>query len=133
MAGFVEGLGRNQVSLFPAQLDDYVAGDNPVRAVDAFVDGLDLANLGFTTEALATGRPGYRPATMLKIYIYAYLNRIPSSRRIERECQRSIELIWLTGKLAPDHKTIADFRRTTANRSVKCAVRSCCCAGSSIF
>jgi transposase/uncharacterized small protein (DUF1192 family) len=111
MAGFVEGLGRNQVSLFPAQLDDYVAGDNPVRAVDAFVDGLDLAKLGFSTEALATGRPGYRPATMLKIYIYAYLNRIPSSRRIERECQRNIELIWLTGKLAPDHKTIADFRK----------------------
>ena len=111
MAGFVEGLGRGQVSLFPAQLDDYVADDNPVRAVDAFVDGLDLAKLGFTdTEPLATGRPGYDPATMLRIYIYAYLNRIPSSRRIERECQRNVELMWLTGRLAPDHKTIADFR-----------------------
>ena len=112
MAGFVEGLGRGQVSLFPAQLDDYVADDNPVRAVDAFVDGLDLAKLGFTdTEPLATGRPGYDPATMLRIYIYAYLNRIPSSRRIERECQRNVELMWLTGRLAPDHKTIADFRK----------------------
>ncbi len=111
MAGFVEGVGRGQVSLFPAQIDDYVAEDNPVRAVDVFVDGLDLAKLGFVTKPLATGRPGYHPATMLKIYIYAYLNRLPSSRRIERECQRNIELIWLTGKLAPDHKTIADFRK----------------------
>ena len=121
MAGFVEGVGRGQVSLFPAQLDDYVADDNPVRAVDAFVDGLELAKLGFTTEPLATGRPGYRPATMIKIYIYAYLNRIPSSRRIERECQRNIELIWLTGKLAPDHKTIADFRKDNGN-----AIREVC-------
>ena len=112
MAGFVEGLGRGQVSLFPARLDDYVADDNPVRAVDAFVDGLDLAKLGFSdTAPLATGRPGYNPATMLRIYIYAYLNRIPSSRRIERECQRNVELMWLTGRLAPDHKTIADFRK----------------------
>ena len=121
MAGFVEGVGRGQVSLFPAQLDDYVADDNPVRAVDAFVDGLDLGKLGFTTEPLATGRPGYRPATMLKIYIYGYLNRIPSSRRIERECQRNIELIWLTGKLAPDHKTIADFRKDNGK-----AIREVC-------
>ncbi len=121
MAGFVDGVGRGQVSLFPAQLDDYVADDNPVRAVEAFVDGLDLAKLGFTTQPLATGRPGYRPATMLKIYIYAYLNRIPSSRRIERECQRNIELIWLTGKLAPDHKTIADFRKDNGK-----AIREVC-------
>jgi transposase len=106
---FSHRLGHGQGSLFPAELDDYVADDNPVRAVDAFVDGLDLAKLGFTTEPLATGRPGYRPATMLKIYIYGYLNRIPSSRQIERECQRNIELIGLTGKLALDHKTIADF------------------------
>ncbi len=91
---------RGQVSLFPAQLDDYVTDDNPVRSDDAFIDGLDLAKLGFGgTEPLATGRPGYHPGTMLKIYIYGYLNRIPSSRRLERECQRNIELIWLTGKL----------------------------------
>ena len=82
MAGFIEGVGRGQVSLFPAQLDDYVAEDNPVRAVDAFVDGLDLAKLGFTnTEPLGTGRPDYHPAVMLEIYIYAYLNRIPSRQR----------------------------------------------------
>jgi transposase len=122
MAGFVEGLGRGQASMFPSQLDDYVTDDNPVRAVDAFVDGLDLAKLGFTgTEPLATGRPGYHPGTMLKIYIYGYLNRIPSSRRLERECQRNIELIWLTGKLAPDHKTIADFRKDNGK-----AIREVC-------
>ena len=122
MAGFVEGLGRGQSSLFPAQIDDYMAEDNPVRAVDAFVDRLDLAKLGFTaTEPLATGRPAYRPATMLKGYIYGYLNPIPSSRRRERECQRNIDLIWLTGKLAPDHKTIADFRKDNGK-----AIREVC-------
>jgi len=98
--------------LFPAVLDDYVAEDNPVRAIEAFADGLDLGQLGFArVEALVTGRPGYHPATLLKIYIYGYLNRIPSSRRLERECQRNIELVWLTGQLAPDFKTIADFRK----------------------
>jgi transposase len=112
MAGFVEGVDRGQSTLFPALLDDYVDVDNPVRAVDAFVDGLDLDKLGFASaQALDVGRPGYAPATMLKIYIYGYLNRIPSSRRLERECQRNIELIWLTGRLAPDFKTIADFRK----------------------
>jgi transposase len=112
MAGFVEGIDRSQHTLFPAVLDDYVAEDNPVRAIEAFADGLDLGQLGFTrVEALVTGRPGYHPATLLKIYIYGYLNRIPSSRRLERECQRNIELVWLTGQLAPDFKTIADFRK----------------------
>src|SRR5674476_451969 len=112
MAGFVEGVDREQSTLFPALLDDYIADDNPVRAVDAFVDGLDLVKLGFANvQALDIGRPGYHPSTMLKIYIYGYLNRIPSSRRLERECQRNIELIWLTGRLAPDFKTIADFRK----------------------
>jgi len=112
MAGFVEGVDRSQSTLFPASLDDYVIEDNPVRAVDAFVDALDLRKLGFTSvDPLDTGRPGYHPATMLKLYIYGYLNRIPSSRRLERECQRNLELIWLTGKLAPDYKTIADFRK----------------------
>jgi transposase len=112
MAGFVEGIDRSQHSLFPAVLDDYVAEDNPVRAIEAFADGLDLGQLGFArVEALVTGRPGYHPATLLKIYIYGYLNRIPSSRRLERECQRNIELVWLTGQLAPDFKTIADFRK----------------------
>ena len=112
MTRFVEGCDRGQSTFFPALLDDYVAEDNPVRAIDAFVDGLDLGKLGFArVEPLATGRPSYHPATLLKIYLYGYLNRIPSSRRLERECQRNIELIWLTGQLAPDFKTIADFRK----------------------
>jgi transposase len=112
MAGFVEGIDRGQATLFPASLEDYITEDNPVRAIDAFVEGLDLRRLGFTrVDPLETGRPGYHPAAMLKLYIYGYLNRIPSSRRLERECQRNLELIWLMGKLAPDFKTIADFRK----------------------
>src|SRR5437867_2928563 len=112
MSGFVEGIDRSQSSLFPAELEDYVAEDNPVRAVDAFVDGLDLGKLGFgRVIPLEKGRPCYHPATLLKIYLYGYLNRIPSSRRLERETQRNIELMWLTGRLMPDFKTIADFRK----------------------
>src|SRR6266436_9207418 len=112
MAGFVHGVDREQVTLFPARLDEYVAEDNPVRAVDAFVDGLDLDGLGFIdVQPLDIGRPGYHPRMLLKLYIYGYLNRVPSSRRLERECQRNIEVIWLTGRLAPDFKTIADFRK----------------------
>src|SRR6202167_317124 len=122
MSGFVEGGERNQSTLFPVMLDDYVAEDNLVRAVDAFVEGLDLGKLGFGRVApLEQGRPGYHPATLLKIYIYGYLNRVPSSRRLERECQRNIELIWLTGQLAPDFKTIADFRKDNGN-----AIREVC-------
>ena len=103
-------------------LDDYVAEDNPVRAVDAFVEGLDLGGLGFGRVAsLEQGRPSYHPATLLKIYIYGYLNRVPSSRRLERECQRNIELVWLTGQLAPDFKTIADFRKDNGK-----AIREVC-------
>jgi Transposase domain (DUF772) len=105
--------------LFPALLDDYLAEDNPVRAVDVFVDGLDLDKLGFVgVQPLDTGRPGYHPGMMLKLYIYGYLNRVPSSRRLERECQRNIEMIWLTRQLAPDFKTIADFRKDTRKKSV---------------
>jgi transposase len=112
MAGFVQGVDREQVTLFPACLDEYVGEDNPVRAVDAFVDGLDLDGVGFIdVQPLDIGRPGYHPRMMLKLYIYGYLNRVPSSRRLERECQRNIEVIWLTGQLAPDFKTIADFRK----------------------
>jgi len=112
MSGFVEGIDRSQSTFFPATLDDYVGDDNPVRAFDAFVEGLDLAKLGFgRAVALEQGRPSYDPAPLLKIYIYGYLNRVPSSRRLERECQRNIELVWLTGQLAPDFKTIADFRK----------------------
>jgi transposase len=112
MKRYVEGENRSQSTLFPESLDDYIAEDNPVRVVDVFVDELDLKQLGFDgAEPEATGRPAYHPATMLKIYIYGYLNRIQSSRRLERETQRNVELIWLTGRLSPDFKTIADFRK----------------------
>jgi transposase len=97
--------------LFPERLDDYIGDDNPVRAIDVFVDELDLAELGFDVEPEATGRPSYHPSTLLKIYIYGYLNRVQSSRRLEREAERNLEVIWLTGRLAPDFKTIADFRK----------------------
>src|SRR3712207_6755647 len=112
MAGYVEGFDRTQAMLFPDRLDDFVDSNNPVRVVDAFVDALDLRELGFTRAAAASiGRPGYHPAVLLKLYIYGYLNRIASSRRLEREAARNVELMCLTGRLAPDHKTIADFRR----------------------
>ena len=112
MKRFIEGAERSQVTLLPECLDDYIAEDNPVRVVDAYVEELDLQELGFEgAEPAATGRPAYHPAVLLKIYIYGYLNRIQSSRRLEREAQRNVELMWLTGRLAPDFKTIADFRR----------------------
>jgi len=122
MAGFVEGTDREQMTLFPARLEDYVGEDNLVRAVDVFVDNLDPNKLGFIrVQSLDLGRPGYDPRMMLKLYIYAYLNRVPSSRRLERECQRNIEVIWLTGQLAPDFKTIADFRKDNGK-----AIREVC-------
>ena len=112
MKRFIEGENRSQGTLFPESLDDYIAEDNAVRVVDAFVNKLDLKLLGFDrAEPSATGRPGYQPATLLKIYVYGYLNRIQSSRRLERESHRNVELIWLTGRLMPDFKTIADFRK----------------------
>jgi transposase len=110
MAGFIEGRNRGQATLFPARLDEALGEDHPVRVVDAFIDALEFKTLGFNVEPEVTGRPGYHPATMLKIYLYAYLNQIQSSRRLERECGRNVELMWLTGQLAPDFKTIADFR-----------------------
>ena len=112
MAGFIEGVDRGQSVLFPDRLDDWIGEDSLVRVVDLFVDELDLAGLGFARSAAArTGRPGYHPAVLLKLFIYGYLNRIPSSRRLEREAGRNVEVMWLTGRLVPDHKTIADFRR----------------------
>jgi transposase len=117
MKRFIEGLDRSPTTLFPDCIDDYVDADNPVRAIDVFVDMLDLASLGFDTEPETTGRPGYHPAMMLKLYVYGYLNQVQSSRRLERECARNLELIWLTGRLAPDFKTIADFRRENLNNS----------------
>jgi transposase len=111
MKRFIEGLDRSQSSLLPECIDDYVGEHNPARAIEAFVDMLDLAALGFAIEPEATGRPGYHPEVMLKIYLYGYLNQVQSSRRLERQCARNLELIWLTGRLGPDFKTIADFRR----------------------
>lgn len=111
MSGFIKGADRNQATLFPESLDDYVAEESPVRVIDVFVDELDLGLLGFKTEPADTGRPGYHPGTMLKLFIYGYMNRVQSGHRLEREAQRNIELMWLTGRLAPDFKTICDFRR----------------------
>lgn len=111
MTGFIEGESRAQATLFPERLDDYIAEENPVRVIDVFVDELDLESLRFKTVPEVTGRPPYHPATLLKIYIYGYLNRVQSSRRLEREAQRNVELMWLTERLAPDFKTIADFRK----------------------
>jgi transposase len=108
----VEGQDRHQVTLLPESLDEFIAEENAVRIVDAFVDELDLVEMGFDgMKPAATGRPSYHPTVLLNIYIYGYLNRVQSSRRLERECQRNVELMWLTGRLAPDFKTIADFRR----------------------
>ena len=111
MSKFIEGQDRSQGTLFPERLDDYVEEDNPVRVIDVFIDDLDISGLGFKAEPAATGRPGYHPKTMLKLYVYGYLNRVQSSRRLEVEAQRNVELMWLTGRLAPDFKTIADFRK----------------------
>ena len=111
MSKFIEGLDRSQGTLFPERLDDYVEEENPVRVIDVFIDDLDVSGLGFRTELAGTGRPRYHPKTMLKLYVYGYLNRVQSSRRLEVEAQRNIELMWLTGRLAPDFKTIAEFRK----------------------
>jgi len=111
MSGFIEGENRQQSTLFPERVDDYIDEDSPVRVIDYFIDKLDISGLGFKAEPAITGRPGYHPRTMLKIYVYGYLNQVHSSRRLEREAQRNVELMWLTGRLAPDFKTIADFRK----------------------
>jgi transposase len=122
MKRFVQGESRTQSTLLPESLDDYVADTNPVRVVDVFVDELDLGKLGFEGVAPAsTGRPSYHPAVLLKIYIYGYLNRIQSSRRLERESQRNVELMWLTGRLMPDFKSIANFRKDNGK-----AIRNVC-------
>ena len=112
MKRFVAGADREQSTLLPECLDDFIDESNPVRVIDAFVDALDLADLGFDgVEPAATGRPAYHPSTLLKLYIYDYLNRVQSSRRLEREAGRNLEVLWLLGRLVPDHKTIADFRK----------------------
>ena len=122
MKRFIQGEDRTQATMFPELLDDYVAETNPVRVVDVFVDELDLGQLGFDgVDPAETGRPAYHPAVLLKIYIYGYLNRIQSSRRLEREAQRNVELMWLTGRLTPDFKTIANFRKDNGR-----AIRNVC-------
>lgn len=111
MKRFIEGESRTQATLFPEALDEYITEENPVRVIDVFVDELDLTMMGINIEPAETGRPAYHPATMLKLFIYGYFNRVQSSRRLEREAGRNVELMWLLGRLAPDYKTIADFRR----------------------
>jgi transposase len=121
MKRFVEGLDRGQATLFPACLDDWIDEDNPVRVIDAFVDALDLAELGFEVEPAETGRPAYHPSALLKLYVYGYLNQVQSSRRLEREACRNVEMMWLLGRLVPDHKTVADFRKDNGR-----AIRKVC-------
>ena len=124
MKRFVEGLDRGQSTLFPECLEDWIGEDNPVRVIDVFVDELDLAGLGFSgVDPEMTGRPSYHPSALLKLYIYGYLNRVQSSRRLEREAGRNVEVMWLTGRLAPDHKTIADFRKDNGRAIRKVCVR----------
>ena len=122
MKRFVEGVDRGQRTLFPDCLEDWIVEDNSVRVIDVFVEELDLAELGFTgVDPEATGRPSYHPSVLLKLYIYGYLNRVQSSRRLEREAGRNVEVMWLTGRLVPDHKTIADFRKDNGK-----AIRQVC-------
>ena len=122
MKRFVEGTDRGQSTLFPECLEDWIGEDNPVRVIDAFVEELDLAELGFDgVDPEATGRPSYHPSVLLKLYIYGYLNRVQSSRRLEREAGHNVEVMWLSGRLAPDHKTIADFRKNNGS-----AIRQVC-------
>jgi transposase len=135
MHRFIDGEDRMQQTLLPNSREDYVSEENPVRVIEVFIDELDLAALGFSgMTPAATGRPAYHPSTLLQIYLYGYLNRIQSSRRLEREAQRNIELMWLVGRLAPDFKTIADFRKNNGE-----AIRAVCsqfvelCRGLNLF
>ena len=122
MGRFVEGEDRRQGVLLPDYLDDYVSEENPVRVIEVFVDELDMGAVGFEgVVPEATGRPGYHPGLLLKIYVYGYINQIASSRRLEREAQRNVEMMWLTQRLAPDFKTIADFRKDNG-----AAIRAAC-------
>ena len=124
MGRFVEGADRSQLSFLPQCLEDWVDEDNPVQVIEAFVEALDLPALGFDGATPAnTGRPAYHPAVLLKLYIYGYLNRVQSSRRLEREAGRNIELMWLLGRLVPDHKTIADFRKDNGRALRQVCVR----------
>ena len=127
--GFVRGDSRDQGTLFPVSLDELMPEDHVCRVIDAFVGSLDLAELGFgKARPAGTGRPPYDPADLLKLYLYGYLHQVRSSRRLERECQRNVELMWLLNRLAPDHKTIAEFRRRRARHCAPWRRRSCASA-----
>ena len=135
MKRFIEGASRSQSTLFPEYLEDWVGEDNPVRVIDVFVDELDLGDLGFERIARpASGRPAYHPAVLLKLYVYGYLNRVQPSRRLEREAGRNVEVMWLTSRLAPDHKTIADFRKDNGRAIGKvCSQFVCLCRQLGLF
>ena len=135
MSRFIEGIDRSQGTLFPESLEDWIGEDNPVRVIDIFVDELALGELGFgRVEPRDTGRPGYHCCDLLKLYIYGYLNRVQSSRRLEREAGRNVEVMWLTGRLAPDHKTIADFRKDNGRAIRKvCSQFVCLCRQLGLF
>ena len=135
MSRFIEGTERSQSTLFPERLEDWIAEDNPIRVIDVFVEELDLSELGFErSEPAWTGRPGYHPSCLLKLYIYGYLNRVQSSRRLDREAGRNVEVMWLTGRLVPDHKTIADFRKDNGPAIKKvCARFVARCRGLGMF
>src|ERR1700730_10427382 len=125
MKRFVVGIDRSQTTLFPECLEDWIDEDNPVRVIELFVEGLDLAELRFGgVEPEITGRPSSRPSVLLKLYIYGYLNRVQSSRRLERGAGRNVEVMWLTSRLVPDHKRLAIFARITGPRSARCARNS---------
>jgi transposase len=127
---YVRGEDRGQGALLPAAIEDYVAADAAVRVIDAFVDGLDVGELGFGRSVPALmGRPPYDPRDLLKLYVYGYLNEVRSSRRLERECCRNVEIMWLLRRLAPDFKTIADFRRDNGGGLWGRAAPLCCSAG----
>ena len=122
MKRFIEGESRTQATLFPEALDEYITEENPVRVIDVFVDELDLNKMGINIDPADTGRPAYHPAIMLKLFIYGYFNRVQSSRRLEREAGRNVELMWFLGRLAPDFKTIADFRKDNT-KAISCVCR----------
>src|ERR1700686_3009836 len=122
MRRFVAGMDRGQSTLFPERLEDWIGEDNAVRGIDVFVEDLDLAELGFSgVDPEVTGRPSYHPSALLKLYVYGYLNRVQSSRRLEREASRNVEVMWLLGRLVPHHKTVADFRKDNGR-----AIRKMC-------
>lgn len=130
MKRYIEGADRWQSTFLPECLDDWIAEDNPVRAIDAFVDALDLAELGFKAQPAEIGRPSFHPSVHLKLYVYGYLNRVQSSRRLEREASRNLEVIWLLGRRMPDDKVIADFRKDNGPAIRKSAPASWNCAAS---